>query len=533
MKKRIIALLTVSCLCLALLAGCASSSPSAAAPSPSPSRAAEASPSANPAPAEPIKITMTYSDNPTLPFKEDWLGVVEAQKLANLDITWEVIPTNNYDEKILTELNSGTPFDVILYRTVTKGDLATLALNGAIAPVSDYSDYTPNFNKKVADWGLTDDINALTLSDGKLYFMPALFDKQFYDGGLLLREDLLSEFNLPAPKTYDDLYNVLKTFKEHYPDSYPLTTLVGPRVLYRMTMPSFGVSLGQNASTSTWVLSWDYNKKEYFAGAISDQYKAYLEYFAKLYKEGLLDPEFIQDGDLWTAKLATNRSMATYAYYDQIGGILTASEIDGIAYNLYPPLEGTAGAHHQPKSRTANGPLFTASCQKRADFTDIVAAVDKMFFSDEAAELWCLGVEGTTYNMVNGKVDFVDSIKNSVDGVYKALQLQYGLGSDTLQYVWVNEREMTKYDDNYAEINATVAAMPDAIQAIPPTVLFDAEQSEQAGFLQGPLADAFDIWADDFIRGKKSLDTDWDAYVSAMKALGIDDMVKLYNDNRR
>lgn len=298
-------------------------------------------------------------------------------------------------------------------------------------------------------------------------------------------------------------------------------------------MPSFGISLGQNASTGTWVLSWDYDKKEYFAGAIDDKYKAYLEYFAKLYREGLFDPEFVQDSDTWTAKLATNRAMASYAYYDQLGGIIAASDVDGISYNLIPPLTGTAGAHHQPKSRTGNGPLFTASAQKRGDFTDIVAGVDKMFFSDEAATLWCLGVEGETYNMVDGKVNFIDSIKNSPDGVYKALQLQFGLGSDTLQHVWINAQEMTKYDDNYAAINAVVAAMPDSIQTIPPSALLDAAQSEQAGFLQGPLSDAFEIWANDFITGKKNLDSDWEAYVAEMKGLGIEDMLGLYNDNRR
>ena len=32
-----------------------------------------------------------------------------------------------------------------------------------------------------------------------------------------------------------------------------------------------------------------------------------------------------------------------------------------------------------------------------------------------------------------------------------------------------------------------------------------------------------------FITGQKSLDTDWDAYVSGLQNLGIDRMVELYN----
>lgn len=54
-----------------------------------------------------------------------------------------------------------------------------------------------------------------------------------------------------APKTFDDLYEILKAYKADHPDSYPLTTLVAPYVTYRMTMPSFGISFGKSSSSGT------------------------------------------------------------------------------------------------------------------------------------------------------------------------------------------------------------------------------------------------------------------------------------------
>jgi putative aldouronate transport system substrate-binding protein len=323
----------------------------------------------------------------------------------------------------------------------------------------------------------------------------------------------------------------LKKFKEENPESYPLTTLVEPRVLFRMTMPSFGISLGKNAASGTHVLSWDYDKKEYFAGAISDQYKEYLAYFAKLHKEGLLDPEMINSGDAWTSKLATGKSMASYAYYDQIGGIEGTSQVEGIKFNMYPPLVGPGGAHHQPKSKTASGVLFPTATAKRSDFKELVSVVDQMFFSEEMAELWCLGIEGETFTKNGDKIEFPDAIKNSPDGIYKTLQLNYGLGVDVLQLVWVNAREMFKYDENYAQINKIVADMPDSIQTLPPPAKFDDLQAEDAGFLRAPLADTFDIWADAFITGNKSVETDWDEYVNEMTSKDIEKFLALYNDN--
>lgn len=81
----------------------------------------------------------------------------------------------------------------------------------------------------------------------------------------------------------------------------------------------------------------------------------------KLYAEGLLDPEMAApiDGDVWSTKMATGAAMATYAYYDQIGGVETASEIDGFKLQMYPSLEGPAAHTISPNPKPAR-----ASCSR-------------------------------------------------------------------------------------------------------------------------------------------------------------------------
>lgn len=483
--------------------------------------------------SDPIEITFYYSDNPTLPFKSDWLVIKELEKRLNAKLTFEPIPIADYSTKVSLALNTGTNVpDVILYQS-TKGENASLALNGAIVPISDYPEWTPNFNSKVEEFGLQSDIDKVRLKDGKYYYLPSLFDLPFYDGGLIMREDLLKEYDLETPKTYDEFYNVLKVFKEKNPDSYPLTILVGPRVLQRMTMPAFGISVGKNSASGSGTLSWDYEKEEYFPGAISEEYKEYVSFMAKLYSEGLLDPEMAEpiDGDKWSQKLATGKSFATYAYYDQIGGIEASTTIEGFDLQMYPPLAGPAGAHHQPKSKTGSGIIFPANTAKRPDFEQVVRTVDELFFSEENAKIWCLGVEGTTYTMDGDKVVYADDIVNSPDGVYKTMQVKYGCGSDVTQMIWVNAREMSKYDENYSRINAEVAKMEDAIQYIPPTPMVDDLQAEEMGMLQAPLLDAFETWNNAFVTGAKSIENDWDSYVQEMKNLQIEKLCEIYNTN--
>ena len=108
-----------------------------------------------------------------------------------------------------------------------------------------------------------------------------------------------------------------------------------------------------------------------------------------------------------------------------------------------------------------------------------------------------------------------------------------GTGCAGLQNVWYLDRELTKYDANYARINAEVAAMDNAIQYTVPVPSFDDATAEDASLLQTTLLDAFNVWDDEFRTGKKSIETDWDAYVQDMKDKGIEKFLQIYNDNKR
>ena len=487
--------------------------------------------------AEPIKITMYYSDNPTLPYMDSWLAMVETAKLANIDLTVEAIPNGtDFTTKVSLALNTleNCP-DVILYQETT-GERASQCLNGSVVPISDYPEWTPNFNAMMEKLGLTDAVNGLSLMDGKRYYMPALRESAQYDGGLILRADYLEAKGFDAPKTFDDLYEILKAYKEDYPDSYPLTHLVAPYVTYRMTMPAYGTALGKSCDPKATVLYWNREIKEYELSAFSEATREYLRFMSKLYEEGLLDPEQapIIDDAVWSSKMTTGYSMATYAYYDQIGGLEAASEIEGYDLQMYAPLAGPVGAHHQPKSRVSAGIMFPITTAERDDFEQVVRAVDKMFYSEEAARIWHLGVEGVTYNMVDGKIEFIDEIKNSEAGIFKYMQVKYGTGADPFQMVWLNDLDFLKYDEFYANLNAEVAAMDEAIQGVAPAPWFDDIAAEEAATIQAGLIDPVEIWIDAFVTGKKDIDSDadWAEYIAELEALGARELFEIYNENR-
>ncbi len=479
--------------------------------------------------AEKLSISLFYSDNATLPFKKDWLTIQTIEEKYNVSLNFEPIPISDYQTKVGLALSTGQNAPDVILNTASNGQNASLALSGSALPISDYEEFTPHFNAHVQNMNLQTQVDRLKLGDGKRYYMPQLFDVPFYDGGLILREDFLNKNNLSAPKTFDDLYNILKLYKEQNPSAYPLTTIVAPRVLYRMTMPSFGISLGLNSATSTNTLSYDYQKEAYFMGAISQEYKDYITFFHKLYEEKLLDPEMTQDATLTSKKLSTGQAMAVYGYYDQIGGWTEATNIEGFQLQLYPPLMGTKGAHHQPKNVTGPGLMFPVQIKQDKRFEEKIRKLDEIFFSEEGAKIWSIGVENKTYTMNNGQITYNADILNSKEGVYKYMQTAYGCGCDGLQTVWMLDRELTKYDENYKNINQIVQKMQDAIQYIPAPPQFDEVQAEKASLLQTTLSDAFEQWNDAFLTGKKDIEQDFDAYVEEMKSIGIEEFLGYYN----
>jgi putative aldouronate transport system substrate-binding protein len=441
-----------------------------------------------------------------------------------VNITWIGIP-DGFDTRVSLALNTGIDVPDIILGQEIRGEKAALAINGAIVPISDYAEWTPNFNYWVDKLNVRDDVNRTKMADGKIYNLPGLHDEQFYDAGFIIREDILKKYNAKVPETFDELLTVLRRYKAENPRSYPLIFMGGSTNFYRMTMPSWGFnSNGNNGGSRT--LSWDYDKEEYFAGAVCQEYRDYMRYWRQAYAEGLIDPEF--SSSLWEQKLATGSSIATYAYYDQTGIINDASDIPGFKLGFYPTLRGPAGAHGNVKSRTSGGIIFPAKTAKRPDFERVVRAVDDIFFSEEAVLLWHIGVEGVTYTMENGEVKFVDSILNSPDGVYKTLQNQYSLGLNLYQRIWVHAWEMRKYPPEFAETNRKVAAMG-AIPYVPPVPMFDEDAVEQVSTLNSALFDCWNVWNDAFLTGTRSLETDWGTYVAEMERLGINEYLRLYN----
>ena len=129
------------------------------------------------------------------------------------NINVEFVPVLRSEEvpklNVLMASNTDVPDLVITY---DKGTFSKYATQGGLTEVTDLlKQYGPNVTKLLGP-----EILSVGQYKGKQYAIPA---KRAETGkyASFIRQDWLDKLNLQAPKTTDELYNVLKAFKEKDP----------------------------------------------------------------------------------------------------------------------------------------------------------------------------------------------------------------------------------------------------------------------------------------------------------------------------
>lgn len=197
-----------------------------------------------------------------------------------------VIPTEQYEAKLNMIMASNDEYDII--KQPTAAQFTNFVKNGAVAAldtsIEKYgSELNKYFDSKV--W------NEMKVGQDKIYGIPGTAMPRLWDG-LAIRSDWLAKLGLNVPSTLDELYTVLKAFKEKDPgglgkDSViPFTTVYTGGALLDPISSAFGIDYEWVERDGKLV-----NKVEL------PEFKDYVLYMKKLYDEGLMDKDIIVNKD--------------------------------------------------------------------------------------------------------------------------------------------------------------------------------------------------------------------------------------------
>jgi len=274
-KKLLLLFLTML---LVFIAACSSDKNTPPAQTAKPEGANTAAPTATDKPEEKYKITgATYIFGNPPP--KDGRGQQMLNEKFNVDYFAEKIPNESFVEKVTAMVAGGSMPDQISFRSTNIEIFNRWAKQNAFLPLNDYIqefDYLKEIPEEL--W------LPFTI-DGKIYGIPTWSPVE--SESFIVRKDWLDSLGLPVPTSYEELKEVAIAFTNGDPDK-------------NNKKDTYGLATGQNINPAFamgpyWKHDSWYHKDEngnFIPGMIGPGRKEIIQFFADLYKEKAITPDF-------------------------------------------------------------------------------------------------------------------------------------------------------------------------------------------------------------------------------------------------
>ena len=341
-------------------------------------------PTAEPTPAEPIVITMLIaSDNPV---SSDNPILNEVKERTGYIIEADMVGSADYQTKLSAMIASESLPDIIGFGL---SDGEEFAENGMIIELTDLiKEYGPVILEDKGE-GLNEGLNSKDETWGVPY-------GAIYPSNLSIRTDWLDNLGMDMPTDIDSLYDVLYAFTFDDPDGdgEQNTTGLGATMAWTKNFESifgaFGIPYARSIQLSDGTVT-TYMKHENYLDAIN--------YFRKLYDDGLMEKEF---ATIPVLPCAENLWNGVYGAFDfQAAGTtnnwLGRYTEDPIPTFDFTVISGPGGSGGVVEPRRSSYWGITSTCESPADAMKLA----NYLTTAEGDELLYLGIEGTHYNWID------------------------------------------------------------------------------------------------------------------------------------
>jgi putative aldouronate transport system substrate-binding protein len=385
----------------------------------------------------------------------------------------------------------------------------------------------PNFKKFLEDH--PDIASMIKTDEGDIYSFPfiRLDEKIKIYYGPIMRMDWLKTLNLDPPTTIEEWETVLTAFKNDDPNGNKKKDEV-PFLLEAGSV--------RNESLNQLIGAWDILVKFYQEdgvvkyGEIQPEYEQFVTTMRSWYEKGLIDPDFAAvDGKLKDAKVTGDTLGAFYGFASgSVGKYLDlvkdhpTFDIIGLPNPSLVKGQNSAAGQISPSYPGEHGVAVTTAAKNPAE---IVKWLD-LGYGQQGSMLFNFGIEGESYEMVDGTPQYTEQITKNPDGLaFKQAQAQYmrtHLGGPFVQDVQSFLQQM-KYPQQLDAIGAWGKA-ENNIQ-LPPMTLTSDESSELASIMNDINTYSEEMIVK-FIMGVEPLNSFPD-YVSNLKSIGIEKAVAI------
>jgi ABC-type glycerol-3-phosphate transport system substrate-binding protein len=221
-----------------------------------------------------------------------WARLTSDLAEMGIKLELDLIPDDQYETVIQTQIAAGLDCDFVNITGVDLGTRMSLIKQGMLVPMNDiWDNYSDGTAKEYYNNGYGTVVSSRNImEDGNTYWVSPVtvgkYNEEAWGGfiGPMIRKDWLDKLGLPVPKTTEELFNVLKAFRDQDANGNGEQDEI-----ITVDYEKFSNGIAQ-----LYGLGWETVYVDYLTGnATSPWYqesmKDYITYMNRLYEEGLLD----------------------------------------------------------------------------------------------------------------------------------------------------------------------------------------------------------------------------------------------------
>lgn len=463
----------------------------------------------------------------------------ELEKRTGVHAEW-IHPTE-VNQQFTLLIASGQYPDVIMYNwKAAPGGVVKYAQDGVILKLNDLvRDYAPDLSAILEKYpGVHRD---LTDANGDIYYLPRLFlhpEANIFKGPLI-RRDWLEKLNLEVPTNVNELYEVLKAFRDRDPNGN------NKQDEWAMSGGCYADGGGfiSTAAFSVGMLSWAWDVHYDFYlkdgqvkfGPIEPAFKEALAFANKLYNEKLLDPDYlVNDRSKLDAKVM-NDQVGFLFHYQPTNFLRNMAEknpeFDLVGIPYLKGLDGQKGDFDSSLIQTMSpdGIAITTS----AKYPEEVMKWLNYGYTEEGHKLFNFGIEGESYVMKDGVPTYTDTIMKNPDGLSLGAALskwtmgvsKWAVAQDIQVF-----RQYVMTDYSRESIQAWADSVDfDPFERILPAIEKTPEKAERYTAIMTDVKTYVAEMTDKFVFGKESLDK-YDEFVNKLKQMNIEEAIQIQQE---
>ena len=481
---------------------------------------------------------------------EDWTKVVMIENFKNelgINLTCNFYNAEDWQTQLTLMIASDELTDIEGNAGMNMLDANEWGAEGYLVNFNDYRDMTPNMNKYLEQYPAAEAY--MTAPDGGIYTIPKIsLDETDRFSRTFINKKWLANVGMEVPKTMDELYEVLKAFKEQDAngngdpnDEIPFLYASGYEAVERVLMSAYGI----HTSEINYILQADENGKVYLANT-TDAYKEYMKWMARAYSEGLIEQEaFVVEATTISDRAGKDQ----YGFYG-CGSAPYVVAIQDISYDaenfvgvaaLTSELNETPTAGRASVVQEAGRVAISATSPYKEA---LVRMVDYMY-TDEGELAGTFGKDGQTFDWQHNDILDVDVPKMRVfDDCASGEETRYKYGTlnGTVALIeWNNDRralftapiEDVQSDEILNEYGwaalVALAVREDGIQQVDcfPKLSYTAEEANERATLRADLENYLRQAKAQFMTGEIDVEEGWDNFVNTVNGMGLERLIEI------